>query len=70
MSRGSYKLAGRITFDIGEFNRACEQEGLEPFPLKSYDLEVQDEDHFNLSVRLLRNKLAEWWESQKGEKKS
>jgi hypothetical protein len=70
MLKETFKLIGKVTFDISEFNKACNEEGLEPFPLQSYDLEVQDEDHFRLSVSLLQDRLAKWWESQKEKKTS
>jgi len=70
MSKGPSKLIGRVTFDISAFNKACEEEGMDQFPLQSYELEVQDEHHFNLSVSLLKNTLAKWWESQQAKKKS
>jgi|GEM_PF-5960645 len=70
MSKGPFKLIGKLTFDISEFNKACKEEGIDPFPLQSYELEVQDEHHFKISVNALQNKLAEWWESQQRKKKA
>jgi len=54
----------RVTFNISKFNNACKEEKIAEFPLQSYEIEVQDEYHYNLSVSSLINTLTGWWESQ------
>jgi len=59
-------IIGRVTFNIKQFNEKCREGGFDPFPIETYEIEVQDEEHFNISIRSLRNKLEHWWEAQSG----
>lgn len=61
-------IVGRIEFDISEFNKMCRKEGINPFPIERYQIDAQDENHFNASLRPLIDQLAKWWETQSKKK--
>ena len=61
---GCFNYIGKVTFDIKKFNQECERQGFVPFPIESYEIDVQDEQHFKISMKNLQQHLSKWWDSQ------
>jgi hypothetical protein len=58
----------RVTFDFAEFNEECELEGIAQFPVQTVSIDIDDDEHFRLSIKNFQDHLERWWSEQQRRK--
>jgi len=50
----------KVTISLEELNDKCKEEGLKPFPIRSFTFDSDSDKHFELSVQSFAKQVEEW----------
>lgn len=54
----------KVTISLEELNDQCKEQGLKPFPIRSFTFDSDSDQHLELSVRSFTKQVEEWIRQQ------